>query len=202
MSPVYTIGPEAYYKIFFHAAKHPHKPVNGVLLGNQHPGSAVEIADAVPLLHHWTSLSPMMEIGLDLAFQYAESVEMKVVGYYQACERLDDTALAPVGEKVASKIKAQFEDAIAFVIDGDKLGTSEAALIPYFTAPSTLSWQPVQSGPPAFTSGSTFQLTSSDLPNQAVKMVREQNLHFAFGDFDDHLEDVTIDWLRNKACLP
>ena len=50
------------------------------------------------------------------AFQYAESVEMKVVGYYQACERLDDTALAPVGEKVASKIKAQFDDAIAFVV--------------------------------------------------------------------------------------
>ena len=80
------------------------------------------------------------------AFQYAESAEMKVVGYYQACERLDDTALAPVGEKVASKIKAQFDDAIAFVvrqilyaltcshlilqwkIDGDKLATAESAL--------------------------------------------------------------------------
>src|SRR5277367_5898781 len=68
MSP-YIIGPEAYYKIFFHAAKHPHKSVNGVLLGTQdpqHPRSAVEIADAIPLLHHWTSLSPVMEIGLDL----------------------------------------------------------------------------------------------------------------------------------------
>lgn len=50
------------------------------------------------------------------AFQHAESVGMKVVGYYQACERLDDIALVPVGEKVASKIKAQFEDAIAFVV--------------------------------------------------------------------------------------
>jgi hypothetical protein len=50
------------------------------------------------------------------AFQYAESAELKVVGYYQACERLVDTALAPVGEKVASKIKAQFYDAIALVV--------------------------------------------------------------------------------------
>lgn len=50
------------------------------------------------------------------AFQHAESANMKVVGYYQACERLDDTALAPVGEKVASKIKDQFNDAIAFVV--------------------------------------------------------------------------------------
>jgi hypothetical protein len=38
------------------------------------------------------------------------------VGYYQACERLDDTALAPVGEKVAGKVKQGFMDAIAFVV--------------------------------------------------------------------------------------
>ena len=69
MSPTtYTIGSDAYFKIFFHVAKHPHKSVNGVLLGNHHPGtsSIIEIADTVPLLHHWTSLSPMMDIGLDL----------------------------------------------------------------------------------------------------------------------------------------
>lgn len=50
------------------------------------------------------------------ATQHAESVGMQVVGYYQACERLDDTALAPVGEKVAGKVKASFEDAMAFVV--------------------------------------------------------------------------------------
>ena len=69
-----------------------------------------------------------------------------MVGYYQACERLDETVLAPVGEKVASKIKAGFEDAIAFVVsadrlfpefysdmanqvDGQRLGSAEAALV-------------------------------------------------------------------------
>ena len=62
----YLLAPSAYLKIFFHAAKHPHKPVNGVLLGKQPVGGIVTIEDAIPLLHHWTSLSPMMEIGLDL----------------------------------------------------------------------------------------------------------------------------------------
>lgn len=38
------------------------------------------------------------------------------MGYYQASERLDDTALAPVGEKVASKVKEGFADAVAFVV--------------------------------------------------------------------------------------
>ena len=63
----YTITHEAYLKIIFHAAKHPHLPVNGVLLGKPNGSDQVVVAeDAIPLLHHWTSLSPMMEIGLDL----------------------------------------------------------------------------------------------------------------------------------------
>jgi len=41
---------------------------------------------------------------------------MTLVGYYQASERLDDTALAPVGERVAHKIRDQFNDAVAFVV--------------------------------------------------------------------------------------
>jgi guanine deaminase len=80
---------------------------------------------------------------------HAETQEKTLVGYYQACERLDDIALAPVGERVAQKIRDQFNDAVAFVvsilivtctteklmkchrlqIDGDKLGTGDPALI-------------------------------------------------------------------------
>jgi hypothetical protein len=41
---------------------------------------------------------------------------MTLVGYYQACERLDDVALAPVGEKLAEKLREQFKDAVAFVV--------------------------------------------------------------------------------------
>lgn len=48
--------------------------------------------------------------------QHAKSEGLAVVGYYQACERIDDTALAPVGEKVAGKIRTMFEDAMAFVV--------------------------------------------------------------------------------------
>lgn len=53
-------------KLFFHLAKHPHQRVNGVLIGKETPDGGVEATDTIPLLHHWTSLSPMMEIGLDL----------------------------------------------------------------------------------------------------------------------------------------
>ncbi|KAK0235404.1 hypothetical protein EDD85DRAFT_773896 [Armillaria nabsnona] len=192
----YVISSRAYFKIFFHAAKHPHQPVNGVLVGKEEAG-IVTIVDIIPLLHHWTSLSPMMEIGLDLAGRTAESMQMKLVGYYQASERIDDTALAPVGEKIASKVKEGFGAAVAFVIDGNKLGTGDAALVPYVSQGS--SWR---CNPAEFAPGSLFQLASADLPARAAKLVKERRLHQKFGDFDDHLEDVTIDWLKNKDCLP
>lgn len=61
----YVIGPIAYVKIVAHAAKYPSAHANGVLLGKRE-GNRVSVVDATPLLHHWTSLSPVMEIGLDL----------------------------------------------------------------------------------------------------------------------------------------
>jgi len=66
MATNYTITGPAYIKLFFHLAKHPHQRVNGVFIGKETPDGGVEAADTIPLLHHWTSLSPMMEIGLDL----------------------------------------------------------------------------------------------------------------------------------------
>jgi hypothetical protein len=51
------------------SVQYPSSIVNGIVLGS--PPSArssgpIEIVDSIPLLHHWTSLSPSMEIGLEL----------------------------------------------------------------------------------------------------------------------------------------
>ena len=63
--PSYTLLDLPYAKMLVHALKHPHARVNGVLLGSE-KGKEITISDAIPLLHHWTSLSPMMEIGLEI----------------------------------------------------------------------------------------------------------------------------------------
>ena len=66
-APNFRLNDLAYTKIICHALKYPHKTVNGLLLGHQPaPGATVEIVDAVPLQHHWTNLSPMMEVGLGM----------------------------------------------------------------------------------------------------------------------------------------
>jgi len=203
MATKYTITGPAYIKLFFHLAKHPHQRVNGVLIGKETSGGGVEATDSIPLLHHWTSLSPMMEIGLDLAGQYAESMGLQVVGYYQACERSEDTSLFPVGEKIVTRIKQKFNNAVAFVLDASQIGEESAALVPYTSANTTGAvWKPISSSPKPFTPESPYQLSSPNLPAKAISLVRDQKLHLKFGDFDDHLEDVAIDWLRNKACVP
>ena len=67
-SPSFQLDDLAYTKIILHALKHPHQTINGVLLGplSQSVGRTVDIVDAVPLQHHWTNLSPMMEVGLGM----------------------------------------------------------------------------------------------------------------------------------------
>ncbi|TFK24411.1 UPF0172-domain-containing protein [Coprinopsis marcescibilis] len=202
MPPSVTLSSTAYYKVYFHAAKHPHQTINGVFLGKQAGnGAQIDVQDAIPLLHHWTSLSPMMEIGLDLADQYATEAGLKVVGYYQGRAALGDTSLGPVGEKIAQRLKEKFPDTFVLAIDGQEFGTEKAALKPWVSGPNDNNWKAISS-PEAFTTKSSFQLSSPDLPTTALGFVREQSLHLNFGDFDDHLEDVTIDWIHNKACIP
>jgi hypothetical protein len=66
MAPKYVLSHRAYISMLLHAAKHPHQAINGVLLAAPASGDEVLIERTIPLLHHWTGLSPMMEIGLDL----------------------------------------------------------------------------------------------------------------------------------------
>ena len=65
--PEYIINKEAYLKIILHACKYPSSTVNGVLLAQEEPedkSSKIIIADAIPLFHHWNTLTPMLEVGL------------------------------------------------------------------------------------------------------------------------------------------
>ncbi|KAA1470814.1 UPF0172-domain-containing protein [Dentipellis sp. KUC8613] len=222
----YTLAPLAYTKLILHALKHPHTPANGVLLGTVSRSLTgtnavavdVAITDAVPLLHHWTSLSPMMEVGLELARGHAAAHNLTIVGYYQAAEHLHHTkhaheaALAPVGERVAGMLRAACAEAVALVIDGDRIGeTGVHPLVPYLPTSSSPSapWHPIpvpvspastqattQTQTPPQTPTPTLTLAPSQ-PARTLRLAREHGLQRLLGDFDDHLEDVGVDWLRN-----
>ncbi|KAF8603319.1 UPF0172-domain-containing protein [Ceratobasidium sp. AG-I] len=194
-SPKFTISHKAYTKLIIHAAKYPHAPVNGVLIGAASPsaGGSIVVADAIPLLHQWTNLSPMMEIGLDLAHSHAESTGMSLLGYYQATQRIDeDEGLSAVGERIAASLKGKFKDAFALVIDSASLAsTTTPPLIPYTSTSGLQAWSRTAFSP-------TFSLAESDSPERALNVIRKNTAYAKFGDFDDHLQDVSVDWLRGS----
>ncbi|CED84720.1 Uncharacterized conserved protein encoded by sequence overlapping the COX4 gene [Phaffia rhodozyma] len=191
MFNTYQLAHLAYLKIVLHAAKYPSSLVNGVLLGSA-SGSEVNITDSVPLLHHWTSLSPSMEVGLEMAEYHASSKGLRIVGFYQGNERLQDGELSTVGVKVANSIKSRFPQAVVLMIDNEKLNGSENTLKALVSA-SNSTWS--VTGSPEI-----LILQRPTSPSDAKKAVQEGAFK-TFGDFDAHLEDVTVDWLTNSKAI-
>lgn len=98
-------------------------------------------------------------------------------------------------------------------VDNEKLATNEPAIIvrhsftrsqasahafpllqphlPSSSKPST-SWQP------ASLASAKLTLSDPSAPQKALEQVRAGR-HAALGDFDEHLEDVRVDWLRNAG---
>lgn len=114
----YTITPVAYAIPLLHAAQHTASSILGLFLGRPSASSpsAVEIIDAVPLLHTRVSLSPMTELGLELVAEHAKSAGMQVVGLYTAGSENKGAELGRVGEQVLAALKSEFAGAFAFVV--------------------------------------------------------------------------------------
>ncbi|BGP21672.1 uncharacterized conserved protein encodedby sequence overlapping the COX4 gene [Rhodotorula toruloides] len=212
----YSVAPLAYLKLVLHAAKFPSSTCVGLLVGTI-SGSSCAITDAIPLLHHWTDLSPMAEAGLGLvkrpealceedcpshhptcpsyeqAELYAKQQQLVFLGLYVANERLGDQAVPHSVQKMVESIRRDRPEAVVLVVDDEKLASSEPALIPYLPPKSpSASWQPTT------LSSARISLADPSAPTKALEQVR-QGRHKLLGDFDEHLEDVGVDWLRNAA---
>ena len=64
MAQQYTLSRRAIMKMILHAAKYPHRAVNGVIIGTVASDRSVEMVDAVPLFHSHLALAPMLETAL------------------------------------------------------------------------------------------------------------------------------------------
>ncbi|KAH9052796.1 UPF0172-domain-containing protein [Lactarius vividus] len=209
-SPSFQLADLAYTKLILHALKYPHQTVNGVLLGtpSQSAGKTVDIVDAVPLQHHWSNLSPAMEIGLGMVAAHARTRTLQIVGYYQAPERLGDTTLSPAGERVACKIKEFFETPIALVLDDENGGAFVVRPpndIRPFTPPTFFFLDHFQSYVPLSSTSTAFLPVEHKLrftkaiPRRSLHLARHTNLLSQFVDFDDYLEDTNVRFLTNGA---
>ncbi|KAK4057981.1 hypothetical protein OIO90_000720 [Microbotryomycetes sp. JL221] len=189
----YTITDLAYLKVILHAAKYPSSRVIGLLVGPM--TNSNEITDAIPLVHHLSNLSMAVEAGLQLADIHCRTRNLSFKGVYVCNDMIDDVTVPAVVVKLASQLaqQAQGSTCIVTVVDNSKLATEEAALILHSVAStSSATLKPL--------SASQLQLESNTIPVTAVKRARAGEYR-SLGDFDDHLEDTTVDWLENKHVI-
>ena len=114
-----TLSSQAYLRPLLHAARWPHATVLGLLVASADGSDVTEIVDALPLLHHWTALSPMAEAGLELARAHvaAQSPPRRIVGVYVCNARVDDLSLGRAPLAIARAIaKLLNSSAVALVV--------------------------------------------------------------------------------------
>jgi len=74
-------------------------------------------------------------------------------------------------------------------------------LQPYLPQPPSSAWLPYTSEIAPFSPASPFGLAVEDSPSRAAAQVNGPRAHQKLRDFDDHLENVSMDWLRNADCI-
>ncbi|CAJ0638874.1 1109_t:CDS:2 [Entrophospora sp. SA101] len=178
---------------------HSTSTVNGLLLSEDALSSSdnnaddqIVITDAIPLFHHWTTLTPMLEVGLQQVDIYAKRNKHNVVGYYHGNERVDDNKLPPFGQKIASRIQDTFNNAIANI----KLSPEkpEIAILPYIFKEN--QWRPDNKAISTKTTEPIFKFENSDVANLTAESILAKHFEHLY-DFDEHLENIELDWLTN-----
>lgn len=112
----YTLTGNAYTIPLLHAARYTAHTVLGIFLGTiDETTRRVIIQDAIPLLHHYTSLSPVAEAGLTLIEEEAKGKGLKLVGLYVAHEG-SVNGLGRVGERILEGLKVGFEGVVGLTV--------------------------------------------------------------------------------------
>ncbi|XP_053991749.1 ER membrane protein complex subunit 8/9 homolog [Hylaeus volcanicus] len=181
----------AYFKIMSHAAKYPHCAINGLLLAkqkNKSDSKSVElrIEDVIPLFHICLHVSPMAEIALTMVDQFATSKGLIIAGYYLANENINDLSTDKPAHRIADKIAENHGNGLLVVVDNMKFPFCENNLrvSQYIDGKWKLKDTDVYEIGPA-NLVALYSLIKEDLCKNLV-------------DFDNHLDDISLDWQNRK----
>uniref|UniRef100_A0A0C9S2M4 TSA: Wollemia nobilis Ref_Wollemi_Transcript_18878_1156 transcribed RNA sequence n=1 Tax=Wollemia nobilis TaxID=56998 RepID=A0A0C9S2M4_9CONI len=206
----YEISQTAYVKLVLHALKHKASAVNGILVGklsashgtnNDNKTETVEIMDAVPLSHGHLGLLPTMEIAIIQAEEYFASKGdgLSIVGYYHANERYDDLELNSLAKKIGDHISRYFPQAPILLLDNNLLeelpkGGTKKPVVQLYTRDASKVWR--QAG----SSGNIgLQLVFKEpAANTILWDYVSEGKEELLVDFDEHLDDISKDWLNSN----
>ncbi|XP_060535852.1 ER membrane protein complex subunit 8/9 homolog [Cylas formicarius] len=182
----------AFSKIILHAVKYPHCAVNGVLLAKGHAVSnkEIEFVDAVPLFHMSINLTPMAEIALMQIDEFASTRGLVIAGYYAANENYKDNSFDKAYHRIADKIAANFTPSFLVVINNMKLSNEPDA--------SVLRVAQMADGNLKVCDEQNIRLSPVEQTQQIISNLLQQNAYNDLVDFDNHLDDISLDWMNVK----
>ncbi|CAI0378514.1 unnamed protein product [Linum tenue] len=193
----YEMAQNAYIKLVLHALKHKTSAVNGVLLGRTSPKneSLVQIEDSVPLFHNHLGLLPPLEISLIMIEEYYSARGLGIVGYFHANERFDDTELGNISKNIADHISRYFPQAAVLLLDNKKLealpkGKDRSPVVQLYTKDAYKNWKLVAED------GGIHLTFKEPAANTILLDYISSEKWQEVVDFDDHLDDITKDWLN------
>ncbi|KAF7815997.1 ER membrane protein complex subunit 8/9-like protein [Senna tora] len=192
----YEIAQNAYIKLVLHSLKHKTSAVNGILIGRISPSNdVVEIADAVPLFHSHLGLLPQLEISLILIEEYFSAKGLNIVGYFHANERFDDHELGGVAKNIGDHICRYFPQAAILLLDNKKLddlkkSKERSAVMQLYVREASKNWKVVRS------EGSARFAVKEPSANVILLDYIATEKWNDIVDFDDHLDDISKDWLN------
>ncbi|XP_073009044.1 ER membrane protein complex subunit 8/9 homolog [Typha latifolia] len=193
----YELSQSAYIKLVLHALKHRSAAVNGLLVGHltEDGAAVVHIADSIPLSHSQIALLPSLELALIQVEEHFSSKGMGIVGYYHANERYDDRELGNAAKKIGDHVFRYFPRAAVLLLDDKKVeelmeGKGRDPALQLYTRDSSKSWRQVGSD------GSSQLILKEPSANIVLVDYIASQKWQELVDFDDHLDDISKDWLN------
>jgi hypothetical protein len=184
-----TFSARAYCKIILHAAKYPHCSINGVLLSKSSTtkGKEIEFVDAVPLFHIALNLTPMAEIALMQIDEQASQNGLVISGYYTALENVRDCSFEKANHRISDKLTSNYPSSCLVVVDNSKLGIQM----------DNVALKVAQFVDGSYKLSDTNRIclkpdTTLDICSQLL----EKNGHNLIVDFDNHLDNISLDWMN------
>lgn len=194
----YGLRQTAYVKLVLHALKHTSCAVNGVLIGRIGKGdgeSTVEVTDCVPLFHGQLGLLPMLELALSLVDEHlaaGQDRSLQIVGYYHANEQFDNLELSSIAKKIGDQIVRYCSQGAILLLDNKRL---QALAKENTNAPVVQLYVKEGSSWKLGGSGSELRLKET-MANSILNDYRKEKREVRVVDFDEHLDDVSKDWLN------
>ncbi|XP_078428639.1 ER membrane protein complex subunit 8/9 homolog [Wolffia australiana] len=194
----YEIKQEAYVKLALHAIKYSTSAIDGILVGRLLDAGSVQIVDAVPLSHSQIGLLPSLELALIQVEEHFGAQGLSIVGYYQANERFDDDELSGSARRIGDHIFRHFPLAALLLLNSKNLeallkGRGKLPILQLYTRDSSKNWRKAETGTEEMTRLTLKEPSANSILLDYVSTEKWRDIV----DFDDHLDDISRDWLNS-----